>query len=315
MNLRHLRTFVLIADSGGIAQASDRLHLSSPAASRQILALENEFRVKLFDRIGRRLQLTSEGEDLLVHARRLLGDAESLGERARSLNAGQTGLIRVGAPSQVIEALFAPFIPQFRRRHSGVDVHLVEDATGNLPTRIERGEISLAEIPGGDERFHARPMFPVHATVILPRAHRLARRAVLDVTDIAAEQLVLPRREFRMRRLIESAFDVARIQPIVLMESASPHTLVAVAAAGYGIAIVPSNVLILHEGVRATPLVVKGTSIGAWSVIAWHRQRFLPPYAERFVEEFASYARRVNPGRDVVRRAPPMTPPKHIAGA
>jgi DNA-binding transcriptional LysR family regulator len=98
MNLRHLRTFVLIADSGGIAQASDRLHLSSPAASRQVLALENEFRVKLFDRIGRRLQLTSEGEDLLVHARRLLSDAESLGERARSLNAGQTGLIRSGRP-------------------------------------------------------------------------------------------------------------------------------------------------------------------------------------------------------------------------
>jgi LysR family transcriptional regulator, cyn operon transcriptional activator len=310
MNLRNLRTLILIADSGGIAHASDRLHLSSPAASRQILALENEFRVKLFDRIGRRLQLTSEGEDLLFHCRKLLRDAESLRDRARTLNAGQTGLIRVGAPPQVIEALFAPFISQYRRRHPGVDVHLVEDATGNLPGRIERGEITLAEMPAGDERFGARLMFPVHATVILPNAHRLARRRVIDVTDLVDEPLVLLCREFRLRHLVESAFDIARIRPMVHLESASPHTLVAVAAAGYGTAIVPSNVLIRHEGIRATPLVVRGTSIGGWSSIAWHRERFLPPYARKFVDEFVAHAQRVNPGRDVIRRAPRIAKPK-----
>jgi len=138
----------------------------------------------------------------------------------------------------------------------------------------------------------------------------LARRRVFDVADLVDQPLVLLRREFRMRHLIESAFDIARMRPKVLMESASPHTLVAVAAAGYGTAIVPSNVLIRHEGIRATPLVVRGTSIGAWSSIAWHRERFLPPYAQRFVEEFIRYARRFNPGRDVVRRAPPMVKPK-----
>jgi len=312
MNLHHLRTFVLIADSGGIAHASDRLHLSSPAASRQIVTLENEFGLKLFDRIGRRLQLTSEGEDLLSHCRNLLSNAESLSDRARALKSGQTGLIRVGAPPQVIEALFAPFIPQYRRRHPGVDVHLVEDATGNLPGRIERGEITLAEMPAGDDRFRARLMFPVHAAVIVPKGHRFARNRVIDVTDLVDEPLVLLRREFRMRRLIESAFDVARIRPMMLMESASPHTLVAVAAAGYGTAIVPSNVLIRHEGIRAAPLVVRGASIGAWSAITWHRQRFLPPYAEKFVEDFVAHARRVNPGRGIVRRAPPMPQPPHL---
>jgi LysR family cyn operon transcriptional activator len=314
MNLRQLRTFVLIAESGGIAHASARLHLSSPAASRQILALEDEFHVKLFDRIGRRLQLTSEGEDLLVRSRRLLNDADSLGERARALKFGQAGLLRIGAPPQVIEALFAPFVPQYRRRHPGVDVHMVEDATGNLPTRLERGEIHLAEIPAGDERFDARLLFPVHAIVVLPKDHQLARRTVLDIAELANEPLVLLRREFRMRGLVGAAFDVAHIRPNVLMESASPHTLVAVAAAGYGLAIVPSNVSIRPKGVRTIPLTIRGASIGRWSVVAWDPQRFLPRYAERFVEEFVSHAQRVNPGRDVVRRAPPMARPKETAG-
>jgi DNA-binding transcriptional LysR family regulator len=311
MNLRNLRTFVLIAEAGGITHAADRLHLSAPAASRQIVALEQEFRVNLFDRIGRRLRLTSDGEDLLARSRRLLDDAEALGERARSLKAGQTGLLRIGAPPQVIEVLFAPFVPQYRRRYPGVDIHLIEDATGNLPTRLEQGDVHLIEIPVVDQRLPARLLFPVHAMVALPTAHRLARRATLEVAELADEPLVLQRREFQMRRWIDGAFNVAHIRPNVLFESASPHTLVAVASAGFGIAIVPSNVQIPRDGVRTTPLVLRGASIGGWSAISWHPQRFLPPYAERFLEEFVAHARRVNPGRGVVRRAPPIDPPKN----
>src|SRR5262245_38637011 len=63
-NLRYLHTFVSIVDAGGIARASARLKVSQPAASRQLLALEAELGVPLFDRIGRRLRLTSQGEDL-----------------------------------------------------------------------------------------------------------------------------------------------------------------------------------------------------------------------------------------------------------
>ena len=72
MNLRHLQTFVAVADAGGLARAAVRINLSQPAASRQILALEAELGVALFDRIGRRIHLTSEGQDLLERGRRLL---------------------------------------------------------------------------------------------------------------------------------------------------------------------------------------------------------------------------------------------------
>jgi DNA-binding transcriptional LysR family regulator len=70
MNLRHLRTFVIVADAGGFGRAIARLNLSQSAASRQIIALEAELGIPLFDRIGRRLRLNSEGEDLLWRSRR-----------------------------------------------------------------------------------------------------------------------------------------------------------------------------------------------------------------------------------------------------
>src|SRR5262249_54782252 len=84
VNLRYLHTFVSIVDSGSIARASARLNVSQPAASRQILALEAELGVPLFDRIGRRLRLTSQGEDLLQQSRRLLMEADVLREREHS---------------------------------------------------------------------------------------------------------------------------------------------------------------------------------------------------------------------------------------
>ena len=74
MNFRNLRTFVTIADAGGVARAATLLNLSQPAASRQIYALEAELGVKLFDRIGRRVQLTSEGEDLAEQIIKNTGD-------------------------------------------------------------------------------------------------------------------------------------------------------------------------------------------------------------------------------------------------
>ena len=84
MELRHLRAFVAIVEAGGVARAAARLNVSQPALSRQVLALEVDLGLRLFDRIGRRLRLTAPGEDLLLLSRRLLTDAQSLGERARA---------------------------------------------------------------------------------------------------------------------------------------------------------------------------------------------------------------------------------------
>ena len=111
MNLRNLRTFVIVADAGGFARAAGRLSLTQSAASRQIMALESELGIALFDRVGRSLRITSEGKDLLQRGRQLLEDATSLTERARASSGTEVSeRLHVGAPTQVIENLLAPFV-------------------------------------------------------------------------------------------------------------------------------------------------------------------------------------------------------------
>jgi len=310
MNLRQLRAFAAIADVGGFARAAGRLNVSQPALSRQIHALEAELGVPLFDRIGRRVQLTSQGEDLLRRSRRLLAEADSLGERARLLKVGQTGILRVGATPQVIENLLADFLTRYRGRHPGVEVHLVEDGGARLLGRLERGDVHLTMTPVAGTRFEHRLLYPMHVLAVVSPAHRLSRRAVLEIAELAEEPLLLLRRDFGSREWFDAVCEVAHIRPRVLLESAAPHTLVALAATDYGIAIIPSNAQVPRGIVRAMPLVHRGASVGRWAHIVWDPQRFLAPYAEEFVEELVAYARRTCPGRDLIRRAPPIPRPK-----
>ena len=310
MNVRHLRAFATIVDVGGLSRAATRLHLSQPALSRQIQALEAELGVLLFDRIGRRVQLTSQGEDLLRRSRRLIAEADSLGERARELKSGETGILRVAATPQVIEDLLAPFLMHYRRRHSGVEVHLIEDGGARLLSRLERGEAHLSITPAATTRFEGRLLYPIHVVAALPRAHRLARRSLLEIAELEDEPLLLPQRGFASREWFEIACDIAHIRPRVLLESAAPHTLVALAATEYAIAILPSNVRVPCESVHALPLVHRSSSIGRWSHVAWDPQRFLATYAEHFVTELVAHCRRDFPGREIIKRAPPMPKPK-----
>src|SRR5262245_5372313 len=109
MDLRRTRTFVTVANLGSASKAALRLHIAQPALSRQISQLEQEVGFKLFDRIGRRLLLTGEGEQLLKDCRGLLNHASAIDERAQLLRRGDTGVLKVAAAPQFIDGVLSAF--------------------------------------------------------------------------------------------------------------------------------------------------------------------------------------------------------------
>jgi DNA-binding transcriptional LysR family regulator len=307
INLRNLRTFVAIADAGGIARAG--LNLSQPAASRQVLALEASLGVKLFDRVGRHFRLTSEGEYLLTRSRRLLVDADSLAVEAEALKKAQTGLLRIGATPQMIECTLAPFLAVYRIHHPGVEVHFVEEGGLRVADRLGRGDVHLAIVPP-DGRFQQQPLFPIFTLAVLSDNHRLSRHRTLDIAELKDEPVLLLNSTFGTRGLFDAACRIAQIRPHVLLESAAPHTLLALGRAGYGIAVIPSSLFIPH-GVRAMPVVQRGVPIGSWVAISWSPVRFFAPYAKQFVEELAIHCRRAHRSRGLPLKALPL--PKALA--
>ena len=311
MNLRHLRALAAIVELGGFARAASRAHLSQPALSRQMRALEAALGVRLFDRVGRRAQLTPEGQDLLHRARRVLAEADSLDERARALKSGQAGILKVGATPPALETLVSPFVTHYMRRHPGVEVELVEEGGARMPERLERGDMQIACMPAGDARFAGRLLGPTHLVAVLQDSHRLGRRSVLEIAELADEPLLVLREGFGSRAWFDAACQIAHIAPRLLLQSVVAQTIIGLAATGYGIAIVPSTARFPETAARVRPLVHRGASIGRWQMIAWHPGRFLAPYAEQFVEEIVAYTHRAYPGHGLTRRAPPLPKPKN----
>jgi LysR family transcriptional regulator, cyn operon transcriptional activator len=314
MELRHLRYFVSVAEAASVSKAALRVNICQPALSRQIRDLETELGVRLFDRVGRRIQLTAEGEDLLRESRHVLAQAESLVERARSLVSGGTGLLRIGATPQTMQSVLARFLPKFQRARPGIDVRLTEEGGVRLYELVERGELHLA-LSGilTASRLESRPLFPIRLLAVIAHRLRRSRRTTMDVAELTNQPLLLLSKEFGSRQMVDAACRIAQFHPHVVLESREPHSLITLAEAAQGIAIVPSTVRFGSKSVQILPLLQDGQSLGVWGGLAWDPRRSLPTCAASFIEDLTEFLSRTSPGKRFDRIAPPL-PPQRMTG-
>ena len=162
MELGHLRTFVAIVDAGGVHRAAARLNYSQPAVSRDIHSLESELGVPLFDRIGRRVQLTSErgktcSDGVLPSAGRCALDCSSEPAPSRMETPVSYAWER---HRRCLKSSLANFLNRFHELYPRVEVQLIEDGGTALSARLERGHVVLALMAVDDERFEYRLLYP-----------------------------------------------------------------------------------------------------------------------------------------------------------
>ena len=306
MELRHLRYFVRVAEHGSVSRAARHIHVSQPALSRQIQDLEAELGIRLFDRVGRRIELTAEGEDLMRLSRDVLAQAESVRERARALAGGFVGVLRVGATAQSTQSILAGFLARYRRVRPGIEIQLVEEGGVKLLDLVEQGAVHLAisAVLGG-ARLKSRPLFPIRVLAVVAPRHRWKRRRTIEVVELANEPLLLLRSDFGTRRLFDAACGIAQVRPRIVLESSDPHSLVALAEAGHGVAVVPSTVRLFSQKVQVLAVVQKREPLGTWGAVVWDPRRSLPIHASTFVDQLSAYVRGAFPGRRLDRTLRP----------
>jgi DNA-binding transcriptional LysR family regulator len=185
----------------------------------------------------------------------------------------------------------------YRRQHPEVETRLVEDGAGPLIRGVEQGELHLAI--GAIRLFEPLEsvlLYPLRVLAVMSRRHRLASRRTLAVSDVLHETLLMLAPGFQTRQLFDEACQGARSDPRVLLESRSPQSLIALAAGGHGIAIVPSVVALNRTGIAVAGLVRNGRPLGMWTRAVWDPRRHLPPYGETFLRVLVDYTRRSYPG-------------------
>lgn len=298
MDLRHVRTFVTVAEIGTVSKAAERLHVAQPALSRQIANLEDELGLKLFDRVGRRLMLTSEGERLLNDCRGLLNYARAVGEQAQVLRRGDVGVLRVSASPHLIEGIFPDFLRHYAARYPNVQVRLVDVAAGGEAlAMLERGEIHLVQtivraIAPDEQRFASHPLAPMQMLAACHPKLKLGTDGSVEIARLAPYPLLQATPDFAMRRNFDAACRLAGFTPNNVLESRAPHALLAMAEAGHGVAIIPSALRIHRYRVRVLRVTYRGKALEEPLAVLSDKRRPLPGYAKVFCEMLAEHVRK-----------------------
>jgi LysR family hydrogen peroxide-inducible transcriptional activator len=175
--LRQLQYAEAVADLRSFRRAAERCHVSQPSLSAQVIQLEEQLGVRLFERGPRKVLLTAAGEAVLARARRLLLEADDLADEARQLGEPLGGTMRIGILPTISPYLLPEVVAALRARHERLAVHWVEDKTESLLESLHEGKLEAAllalEAPLGDVEKEVVCEDPF--VLAVPRGHPLAR--------------------------------------------------------------------------------------------------------------------------------------------
>jgi DNA-binding transcriptional LysR family regulator len=207
MDLRHARTFVTVAELGTVSKAALRLRIAQPALSRQLIDLEHELGLQLFDRVGRRLLLTGEGEQLLSACRVLLNSASAVTEQAQLLRHGDTGVLRIAGSPQHIESVLSQFLHRYAKRYPKVEVKISEGTGSEILTLLERGEIHLGQnllhaVKLDERHYGSISLGSVELLAVCHPATPLGPDRTIEVSRLATFPLLLMDSGFGFRRAL-----------------------------------------------------------------------------------------------------------------
>jgi LysR family transcriptional regulator, nitrogen assimilation regulatory protein len=313
MDLRRLRTVVAVAELGTVSRAAEHLRISQSALSRHISDLEQELRVRLFDRVGRRLVLTAIAEEVLGDFRSVLSQVGALGERIDLLRRGDTGVLKVATSPQMIESVLSTFLPRYAARFPGVHVKLIEALGPAQVSLLERGDVHLGlrHDQGINPNLASQPLSADEILAAAGLSLDLGPTDTLDIARLAGHPLLLLEPGYSVRVQFNAACRLAHVKPTIVFESRAPHTLLALAEAGQGVAIIPSLLRTDRYALTIYRVTHRGVPLQEGLVIQWDRRRPLPPYAERFRDALTTYTRQLLPLTRASRRGKPAAR-KHI---
>ena len=239
MDLTELRIFKAVAEQGGILRAASTLNRVQSNVTTRVKRLEARLGTRLFNREGRRLVLSAEGKVLLEYAGRLL----QLSSEAQAAVKGRAphGALKVGALESTAATRLPQVLARFHKAHPAVRLELVTGTTAALAARVMRGELDAAFIaePFSARNLDVEPAFTEELVLITPKGHP----RVATPKDLRDSTILAFASGCAYRRRLESWLGRSSMVAERVMEYGSYHAIVACAAAGSGIAVVPRSVL------------------------------------------------------------------------
>jgi DNA-binding transcriptional LysR family regulator len=262
MNLssRDLRAFVALIEEGSFTRAAQRVHLSQPAFSALVQALEDSFGARLFDRTTRRVSLTAEGKLLEESARRLLDDLEAMVSDFRDHAQHRKGRVSIAALPSLAAGWLPGVLAEFNRRHPGVEIVLLDMLSEQCKSlvRARRADLALATAAPGEQDLASEFLCADEFHLVCREDHPLARRRNVGLADLAAYPFIHLSRSSSVRQYLDAAFHPMQMRTVAEVEHLA--TVTGLVAAGLGISVVPALTLFQFErkGLVLQPVKLPG---------------------------------------------------------
>lgn len=242
IDLDQLRTFVAVAEAGGLSRAAETLHLSLPAISRRLTALEDELGIALLERSTRRVSLTQTGREFLPRARRVLDELEESLLGIREAASRRRGVVTLACIPNMAYHFVPTTLAEFRQRFPEVRIRLLDLAADGVRDAVATGRAEFGVGIGGPE--HADVEFRLLRqdpfVLVCPRNHPFTRaRDAVGWRELQEERLVGVSRRSGNRLILDRVLLPLGIQLNWLYEVEHVLTSLGFVEAGLGMAVVP----------------------------------------------------------------------------
>jgi LysR family hydrogen peroxide-inducible transcriptional activator len=258
MELQQLRYFCAIADTGSFTRAAQHTHVSQPSLSQQLRKLEDELGARLFDRLGRRVQLTELGRAFLPRARAVLSDLEAARSDVVERKASIGGPISIGVIPTIAPYFLPPILAAFSHKYPEVRVSVAEEITPVLLERLRVGtmDVAIVALPlqARSHDFRSFSLMAEKLYAVLPKVHTLAKRGVVSLEELQGDPFLLLRDGHCFRETAVKACKRAHLNPKIIFESGQFSSILSMVSAGLGVSIVPAMAREKRAGCRYVPL-------------------------------------------------------------
>jgi len=282
----HLRSFHAVATHGSFTKAAEALHITQPTLSGQVKELEERYGIKLFVRLGRRIELTDIGQSaygITRHLFRYEEEVELLLQSARALTSGQ---LMVAADSPYI---VTPLLAQFQRLFPGINISIQYGNSEQLMSWLESRRCDVAvlpNIPKGDNRLDFMPLAPDRLLAFVNQDHAWADRRTITMEELLTQKIILREKGSRTRSLFEETVALSGGVIKSVMEISGREGVREAVAAGFGVGIVAETELSADSRLR--PLIVSNADLTLDEYVVCLKERRSLRVTDAFLEMIQS---------------------------
>lgn len=241
MDLKHLRAFLTVAETGNVTRSAEILHLVQPAVSRQIRLLEESIGAQLFERERHGMVLTTAGKALIGYARRVLLEIDRAKMEIGTATGEVSGLVTLGLLPSTVDILACPLVSAVAKAYPGIHVRIAIGYAGTLMSWLESGEVDAALLYGAERspNIQTAPLIEEPLWVVGPAQIKLRKSKPVTLARVANHTFVLPSSSHGIRTIVEHACAVAQVQLHISAETNALSVQRALVLGGHGLTILP----------------------------------------------------------------------------